>query len=1009
MPPVHSKGSRPDFTGTPRGFRSEKGRSPCHQAKGGKSDYSENPKGRGKGRDQEKEQRTSVIEDAFQADLNRIQDTAKDFQEALCLVLRRQTAINSPERHEELLNNETFIKGSKHFSYVFRHSLLPHEDGSLSLNELLNHRGSQVKLRSMRNHGPEILLSVNKSILRSGSRHQAIQFLLPLAHAICSSNKDRTQFALMSVSDFRPGTTPSPEAYFSPSDFTDTASREALADEIEAIGVASVFIRYESGHSNETVPKHPLFNSSEFPNSYLLHGTHERNLSSIRQNGLMPGGTRRSRKDVHFTLDFTLSTMVDSLRPESDCILVYKIDALDDLEPRITRNHYVLTESTVPANRLIGAWSLQDSRWLVKPCQADFAAMSNIRSDVDLLLHIAHHQRYWKKREENEETGIIWSRQQYQNHVIQYLKTQKNVENFFACWIDDPVPAAPPTRRKQFSNPNERELHEKDAEDREREKNIKEIKQRFLANVQKEQKKKFRADNLQDTSDSDASVKISGARLGVGDAIGFMKEKLEQKAKAKARTIKVWKVKSDKSDTAPTYAEVASSSDRPAKTTNKQTEAARKTHKYAKEMLRDADLARQVYDRIQDNLTQDFTSIQWWSRPEGHLDCSNIADCSCTNAIFWCHVCGKAFCIVCRHQGIACSHDIACYSSELSDFLTPDSIGAPGTNVDIDDLIEDSLGRAPYFGESKVEQSDYRKDQYNDLVRSAEQGASVSGNTFLRAYLSQGIEEFAFADYIYFPDETASRIPTPYEHFVLMQDYSALPIWRPQALINCKYTDLTVEEYLMLLELYRSVMVPRSSHSSGNYRSAETCNYAQKESYHIALLNLNLDHINRQPVVAGHHKFPSTLRNDDDTNTTLPYLVLRNGAHITTLCEASDDKGGIERHDALARQNGVLGMVVHAEGTAPSLACFLYGTHANGHFVELLAQFQHETENKEKHNKFWILHACIFRCAFGHNTSGEMMDPSTGIWTSTGDEEPSMTNAVAPASDQVLASTHDHP
>ena len=78
----------------------------------------------------------------------------------------------------------------------------------------------------------------------------------------------------MSVDDFRPGTTPPAEAYFSPSDFTDTAGREALADEIEAVNVASVFIRFESGHSNETVPKHPLFNSSEFPNNYLLHGTH---------------------------------------------------------------------------------------------------------------------------------------------------------------------------------------------------------------------------------------------------------------------------------------------------------------------------------------------------------------------------------------------------------------------------------------------------------------------------------------------------------------------------------------------------------------------------------------------------------------------------------------------------------------------------------------------------------------------------------------------------------------
>ena len=110
----------------------------------------------------------------------------------------------------------------------------------------------------------------------------------------------------MSVDDFRPGTTPPAEAYFSPSDFTDTAGREALADEIEAVNVASIFIRFESGHSNETVPKHPLFYSAEFPNNYLLHGTHERNLSSIRQNGLLPGGTRRSRKDVHFTLDFTL-------------------------------------------------------------------------------------------------------------------------------------------------------------------------------------------------------------------------------------------------------------------------------------------------------------------------------------------------------------------------------------------------------------------------------------------------------------------------------------------------------------------------------------------------------------------------------------------------------------------------------------------------------------------------------------------------------------------------------
>ena len=152
------------------------------------------------------------------------------------------------------------------------------------------------------------------------------------------------------------------------------------------------------------------------------------------------------------------------------------------------------------------------------------------------------------------------------------------------------------------------------------------------------------------------------------------------------------------------------------------------------------------------------------------------------------------------------------------------------------------------------------------------------------------------------------------------------------------------------------------------------------------------------------------MRHDSTKNTSLPYLVLQNGAHITTLCEASDDKGGIERRDEIARQNGVLGMVVHAELTAPSVACFIYGTHDNGHFIELLGQYQFETENyKQSNNKFWIMHACIFRLAFGRNTSGEMIDPTSGVWTSTGTEEPSLINSVASASDEVLESTTDYP
>ena len=90
MPPVHSKGYRSDYSDTPRGFRTEKGKTPRHQAKGGKSDYTDTPRGKGK-REQEKERRDSVIEDAYQKrcqGTGGVQESARDFQEALCLVLR---------------------------------------------------------------------------------------------------------------------------------------------------------------------------------------------------------------------------------------------------------------------------------------------------------------------------------------------------------------------------------------------------------------------------------------------------------------------------------------------------------------------------------------------------------------------------------------------------------------------------------------------------------------------------------------------------------------------------------------------------------------------------------------------------------------------------------------------------------------------------------------------------------------------------------------------------------
>ena len=127
MPPVYSRGARPDYSGTPRGFRTPRDEYPQHTPRGGRSDRPDNRKGYF--RREEKETRDRTLEDAFNATLPALQMNTADFKEALCLVLRKRTALQSLNDYHEILNDEAYQKGSKHYSYLFRHSLLTHKDG----------------------------------------------------------------------------------------------------------------------------------------------------------------------------------------------------------------------------------------------------------------------------------------------------------------------------------------------------------------------------------------------------------------------------------------------------------------------------------------------------------------------------------------------------------------------------------------------------------------------------------------------------------------------------------------------------------------------------------------------------------------------------------------------------------------------------------------------------------------------------------------------------------------
>ena len=134
----------------------------------------------------------------------------------------------------------------------------------------------------------------------------------------------------------------------------------------------------------------------------------------------------------------------------------------------------------------------------------------------------------------------------------------------------------------------------------------------------------------------------------------------------------------------------------------------------------------------------------------------------------------------------------------------------------------------------------------------------------------------------------------------------------------------------------------------------------------------------------------------------LPHLIFRNAAHIVCLCEASDEYGGIAIHRELAKEYGMIGMVVHPAISSQSLAIFIRGDHYVGSFIELLGHHQHETQNKA--SPFWLLHGVIFRLCHGENTSGEFVNPSTGVRVPRPDIEKNVEHAVKDH-DRPLAST----
>jgi hypothetical protein len=460
----------------------------------------------------------------------------------------------------------------------------------------------------------------------------------------------------LTVDNFSPGKIPEPDTWFKPADFGDDESLNQQANDLDAKDIASIFIRFENGHSNNIAIAHTPFRPAAYPVRYLVHGTNEKNLQSIRPSGLIPGGTRGGRNHAHFALDCLLTTMVDALRPESDCILIARPDAVSDLDPVITESRYVLTSHTVPFDRFCGVWSLVDRAWIEIPNDGQLARMNDYESDVDISMHIAHHQCYWDKKNENDQKNVNWQRSDYVHYVTGHLSDKLIVAQFLDSFRQAKAETARPVR--DVPTPNDRSRGPPKTSDDERVDRLRaEVRERFRSSMKKAVEKQKKTLDISSSSESESMAQpvmpIKAKTMPTPPPPPQRQQKSTAKADSSAAA-------SSSSVSASRPAESSARDER--RKPVKGSAAKRETSTRARELFKDAVAAKKVFTKFK----QEFDEIERYQRPGGPQCCKNFETCKADNAMFWCRPCGFAYCLQCRVRGQACDHHIINYSSEMA-------------------------------------------------------------------------------------------------------------------------------------------------------------------------------------------------------------------------------------------------------------------------------------------------------------------------------------------------------
>ena len=117
--------------------------------------------------------------------------------------------------------------------------------------------------------------------------------------------------------------------------------------------------------------------------------------------------------------------------------------------------------------------------------------MNDYTSNIDLAMHVCHHQLYWEKKNENEQDGFTWSRSEYMEYVAEEIEKLPVVKKFNSFWkvFVVPIPVRPGLC-EQNATPNDQELGPPETEADKRVKTLKaEISERFKKHLTKERNK----------------------------------------------------------------------------------------------------------------------------------------------------------------------------------------------------------------------------------------------------------------------------------------------------------------------------------------------------------------------------------------------------------------------------------------------------------------------------------------------------------------------------------------